>query len=94
MEISVFLSFLLFYWWNLKRVSLVTFDRLAACLFCCIIRTFVMRVLCIALMLFRRESACSNCIILEPTDVVVVGTSQTFAEMFLLIYLHNLLSCF
>jgi hypothetical protein len=41
-----------------------------------------MQVFCIAPMLLRRESACSNCIFLEPTDVVIVGTSQTFAEMF------------
>ena len=40
------------------------------------------------------ESACSNCIVLlEPTDVVIVGVSQTFAEMFSrFTYLHNLLS--
>jgi hypothetical protein len=39
------------------------------------------------------ESACSNCIVLlEPTDVVIVGVSQIFAEMFSrFTYLHNLL---
>ncbi len=83
MEISVFLSFLPFCWWNWKRISPVTYDRLAVDLLChsnicyagVLHRTdvvfFVVKVH-VRIVLFC----------LEPTDVLIVGMSQSFAEMF------------